>query len=136
MKDNKGFTLIELIAIITIIAVILLIGFININKIADNRKDDLYNKLVGIIESAGKDYMDKHVADAESLIEEAVNSNRCVLVSTLITESLLDSNLKDPRDNSSINTSTYVKITNTATGFDYEYFNSTDTSSCVGGILN
>lgn len=134
MKDNKGFTLIELIAIITIIAVILLIGFININKISDNRKEDLYKKLVIVIESASKDYMDKHISYSKSLSEETIGTNRCVLVSTLIAESLLDDNLKDPRDNSNI-TSTYVKITNTANGFDYEYFNSTNTSSC-NDILN
>lgn len=130
MKDNKGFTLIELIAIITIIAVILLIGFININKIADNRKDDLYNKLVDIIESAAKDYMDKYstVADAFRLTD--TNTTICILFSTLIDESLLDDNLKDPRDNSNILPDEFVKITNTDSGFIYEYDENDVIGSC------
>lgn len=130
MKRNKGFTLIELIAIIIIISVILLLGFINITKISDNRKADLYEKLVDIIESAGKDYIDRHSSEADEL---AVDGTICVKLSTLDAEAFLEngSTLTDPRNDSPIDPDRYVSATKTTEGFVYAFSNSADPTGCT-----
>ncbi|HOZ54391.1 MAG TPA: hypothetical protein PKY25_03600, partial [Bacilli bacterium] len=118
----------NLIAIIIIIALILLLGFININKISENRKQDLYEKLVDIIESAGKDYIDKHVTEADGFTE-STDTTACIWLSTLIDESLLESdNLINPTNNHDM-TGNYIRITNSG-GLSYEYVDSDTPTNC------
>lgn len=54
--NNRGFTLIELIATIALLAVISLISFVSINKVIDNGKINECNTLIKNIKSASKDY--------------------------------------------------------------------------------
>ena len=53
MKNNKGLTLVELLAVIVLIALILGLGIPGINRISKNMKRKALNTKIGLIEQAG-----------------------------------------------------------------------------------
>jgi len=55
--NNKGFTLVELIATIALLAVISIISFVSINAVIDSSKINECNALVNSIKSATKEYV-------------------------------------------------------------------------------
>lgn len=55
--NNKGFTLIELIATIALLAIIALISFVSITKVLENRKTSDCKTLVENIKMATKEYV-------------------------------------------------------------------------------
>lgn len=91
MKNNNGFTLVELIAVITILAVIALITVPTVNRVIDNSKQKAYEKQVDTIIKAAKTMMaqdgpedmikiddDFYIVDVNTLvdngfIEEVIN---------------------------------------------------------------
>ena len=57
MMNNKGFTLVELIATIALLAIIAIISFVSINAVIDSSKINECNVLVNNIKSATKEYI-------------------------------------------------------------------------------
>jgi prepilin-type N-terminal cleavage/methylation domain-containing protein len=57
MKNNRGFTLVELLAVIVILAVILVIAIPNVMKIIDKAKLDSYKRTEDMLVSAAQKYM-------------------------------------------------------------------------------
>jgi prepilin-type N-terminal cleavage/methylation domain-containing protein len=57
MKKNKGFTLVELLAVIVILAVILVIAIPNVMKIIDKARLDTYKRTEGMLTSATRSYL-------------------------------------------------------------------------------
>ena len=55
--NNKGFTLVELIATIALLAIISIISFVSINAVIDSSKINEWNALVNSIKSATKEYV-------------------------------------------------------------------------------
>lgn len=55
--NNKGFTLIELIATIALIAVIAMISFVSINAVINENKNEQCRNLLSSIEVATKEYV-------------------------------------------------------------------------------
>lgn len=53
IKNNKGLTLVELLAVIVLIALILGLGIPGINRISKNMKKKSLNTKIGLIEQAG-----------------------------------------------------------------------------------
>ena len=57
MKNNKGFTIIELLAVLVILITILLIGIPSITSTVERNKQNALNKKYDIIEAAGETYV-------------------------------------------------------------------------------
>lgn len=57
MKNNKAFTLVELLAVIIILAIILVIAIPNIMKIIDKAKIDAYQKNEALMVNAARNYL-------------------------------------------------------------------------------
>ena len=57
---NKGFTLIELICVITILGLIALIAVPTVNTMIQNSKEDAYEEQIVTIEKTAKTYMSKN----------------------------------------------------------------------------
>lgn len=55
--NNKGFTLIELIATIALLAIVALISFVSITNVLEDRKNADCNTLVNNIKMATKEYV-------------------------------------------------------------------------------
>lgn len=54
--DNRGFTLVELIATISLLAIISIVSFVSINEVAQQRKINDCENIVSNIKSAAKEY--------------------------------------------------------------------------------
>lgn len=126
MKNNKAFTLIELIAIISIIAIILLLAFTNINKIQQNRKEKLYEDLQKVVISAAKDYYEKN----SSLLPQ-VDEQRYITVGELITYKFLEDNIKNPITNDSLVIKNLCVTVKKETDGKFTYTFKTTVNDCV-----
>ena len=84
-KDQRGLTLVELLAVVVILAIVAAIAFVLIGNVIDNSKQDAHVSNAQQIISAAKTY--------ESTVSDIDGS---VKVETLQSEGLLDKNLADP----------------------------------------
>lgn len=112
---KKGFTLAELLGVITLLAIVCLIAFPPILNSIKKSKQNLNDSNNKIIYSATKTYMENHPS------EVVFTDNKfCVQIKTLMDAGELMSNLIDPNTNEVIDSSKYVKVINSSS--DYEYF--------------
>lgn len=112
---KKGFTLVELLAVIVILSIIALITIVSVNSVIKDSKDNLSETQKKNIEKAAEAYY----------LKEGMDSNvSCVSVSDLISKGYLDENIKDPKDSEDMTGS--VKITFVSNQYLYEY----QTGSC------
>lgn len=87
--NNKGFTLIELIATIALLAVISIISFVSINSVVEKNKISNCETLVSNIEIAAKEY----ISDNRYNIER---KNLRINISILINGNYLSGDVIDP----------------------------------------
>ena len=107
MKNNKGFTLVELMAVIVVLAIIIAIAVPSAITISHKIKIKMYNTKVDMILSSakiyGQDNPDKVGAD-----DKCSNGGK-VLVSTLVSKGYIkkddtkNGSVLNPVDNSSLN---------------------------------
>ena len=93
MKNKKGFTLVELLAVISIIGIISGVGVMAINGILDNSRKHYYKTLKGTIKNAGQSYFNEHRA----LLPTEKNETNYVKVEDLIYFKYLKDNIKNTR---------------------------------------
>lgn len=113
--NKKGFTLVELLAVIVILAVILTIAVPNMFKIIDKSKQDSYDNQVLMIIDAAKNYVvneSKVVTTEEPLCIDVTDQ--------LVGENYLDEMPKDPRDGTVMAGSVAVTV-DANDKYDYEY---------------
>lgn len=93
---KKGFTLIEVLAVIVILAIIALIVFPEVNKIIKNSKQKSYDTQINsLIESTKK----LALRNPSILPVETSGLASCVTLTTLMNEGELDTDvIYDPRD--------------------------------------
>ncbi len=90
-----GFTLIELIMVITLLGIIALIAVPTVNTIINDSKDKAYNEQVKLIEDSAKTYMSRNSLE---LPAQTVNATKCVSVSKLQTEGFLaNKSIENPK---------------------------------------
>lgn len=87
---NKGYTLVEVIIVIILLSLISIITFPSINKILNERKEELYNIQIGNIKEATINYINKNnlLASSDKVI---------VTLCQLKQEGFADEKIKDPR---------------------------------------
>lgn len=110
---KKGFTLMELLAVIVIIALISLLSIIGVSNIVYKSKDDLYNNQLVLIEKAARNW------GAEN-IDKLPNEDECLYLtlSSLKIYGLLDDNILDPRTNDKIPDTMKIKISGELNTYD------------------
>lgn len=118
--NKKGFTLVELLAVIIIISLLALLTSTSITKMLKDAKGDLSNIQIASIkasaESWGVDNLDKLPGDGEC---------KYLTLKNLKDYGILDSNIIDPKNNESISNELKIKISSTTNSFgnlitDYE----------------
>jgi len=103
---NKGFTLVELTAVIIILAVISLIGFSYINNMVASKENELseaFNKIVF-------DATDIYVSYNPSNYPMIDSNVYCVKLNELTDMEILTAPLKDPVTNKEVSLDKYVEL--------------------------
>lgn len=71
---NNGFTLVEILAILAVLGILVMLVLPNIGGSIDSKKQREYEKIIGIIENAGKFYhsfnSDEYIIPIDTLIDE------------------------------------------------------------------
>lgn len=118
-KNEKGFTLVELISVVVVLGLLAIIVIPITKNIISEERDDLYQRQIdGIIESAkvwGANNIDKLPAEGESDVE--------VTLGELKTGGYADKELKNPKtENLFDDTTTKVIISNKNGILEYTVF--------------
>lgn len=93
--NNKGFTLIELIATIALLAIISIISFVSVNAVVEKNKVNDCNSLAGSIKTAAKEYMSDNRYN-RNFINGISNYKYELDASTLISNNYLTSPIVNP----------------------------------------
>ena len=102
--NNKGFTLIELIATIALLGVISIISFVSINGVIKKSKVNDCESLVSNIKSAAKEYVSDNRYNFSS------NESFSIMADKLINDNYLSSPIVNPFNKEDIDANT-IKIT-------------------------
>lgn len=115
---KKGFTLIELICVITILGLIALIAVPTVNNIINNSKKEAYKDQIATIEKTAKNYMAKNYTELPS---QTSSVPKCITIDKMQQAGLLTSeDIKDPSDDSKTITGG-VKVAWNGSKYTYEY---------------
>lgn len=116
---KKGFTLVELIITVSLIVLIGFIAVPGVRNLISDSKQKAYDSMVNTIEDAAKSYTYLNSSDVDVTI--AANGYADVTILVLQQNGLLKTELIDPLTNSSVSTSTVVRITKNSNLYSFEY---------------
>ena len=119
MKKNKGFTLIEILAVVTIIGLIFILVIPKITTSLKNKKSDVDTTTTNLVFSATKLY----VSDHSSKFEKTDGNVSCMPLHQLVKKGYLDGPVKNVTDDLDITNGKSVRITYNK-GFKYELVDS------------
>lgn len=122
---KKGYTLIELLAVLSIMAVILLIAVPSITKQLSSIEDNNYTQFKQNIYLAAESYINANPTDFAKLKED--NGEACIDVENLVKDGWLKSTMNNPKTNDKIAIDSSVKVININGEYNYTY---RATSSC------
>ena len=112
---NKGFTLVELLAVLIIIGVIAMIAVPAVGGVINSSKKGASEEQKNRIISAARTYMAQNSMELPNSDEQT-----CISITKLKDKGLLtNEEIKNPNDNSNLNGK--VIITNTNNKYDYKY---------------
>lgn len=125
---KKGFTLIEMIAVIGIIAIMSLFVMPSIMNQISNKKDEISSATENLIFSAAELYFNDNI---DSYPKNS-GSKYCIKLSILVNRDYLKSPLKDAKTGKEIDLSRkiYVEINNYSEYDNYEILESLNDSKC------
>ena len=110
--NNKGFTLVELLAAIIILSLLALLASTSVTNVVKNSKSDLYNSQMTLIKSAAELWG----ADNLSMLP---NAGECkyLTLGDLKKYGTLDSNIINPKTNEEFSDDMLIKISSKDTGY-------------------
>lgn len=98
--NNKGFTLIELVAIVLVLAAIFLVSFPSLLNLSKKDEEKKYNSMVESLCLAGKTYIYNNESDFKSMI--IPNNKIEIVISELIINEMVKNNTTNPKTNKSV----------------------------------
>ena len=144
MKNKKGFTLLEIIAVIVILALLSLLAGVSINAVSDRVKTKSFCTKIQTIEAGAMQYGDDKKSSLFTNSQPNVPGCRvsdkskeaCVSVNTLITEGYLKNDIGtndivDPRNKNSLMNKTiklYAKYNRVYA--EYQFDSTQDMNAC------
>jgi len=95
---KKGFTLVEVLAVIVVLSIIAVIIFPKINNSTSKAKDKAYDVQIKALKEAAQKYI---VTKNTSALPTDPNTVSCISFSTLMVEGIIETDIiTDPRDSS------------------------------------
>ena len=124
--NKKGFTLVELLAVIVILSVILGMVVINSKYFSDKRKQQDYDNLVNIVLENTKTMVETSYTMSDSIdsvLGDSSNaSHKCKLgYSVLVSNNLMDNDIKNPKTGDSLSNSCVLVSFDTNNEYQYKY---------------
>ena len=116
MKNNKGFTLVELLAVVTILGILSSIAIIGVSKLIDKSKKDADEQQKQTLIMAAKSYFQ----DNRSMLPREDGTSRDVTVVVLKNNKYLKEDIKNSKKESCMNDNTKVTITKSGNKYTYE----------------
>lgn len=123
MKDNKGFTLVEILAVITIIAIILLVIIPSVDSIIKSNKDEAYNMQINLMRDGLKNW------GAANVFKLPTEENGIVEVTLkdLKKGGFISVDLRNPKTEKCFSNNIVLKIIRKNNNYKYEIDSSTIT---------
>ena len=121
MKKNNGFTLIEILAVVTIIGLIFILVIPKITTSLKNKKGDVDRTTTNLVLSATKLYVQEH----SSKFDKEDGNVSCMPINMLVKKGYLEGPVKNVTDDLDITDTKSVRITYDK-GFKYEIVNKHD----------
>lgn len=107
MKNNKAFTLMELLAVVVVLAIIGGVTAITLTSVINKGKDNVYVDYEATLKTTVENYFVNQMFD--SGISLSVGSSKTITLEELIQERLI-TNLKDPNGDYCDSVNSYVKV--------------------------
>ena len=103
---KKGFTLVELLAVIIILGLLTIIAIPSIIGILNNEKENISDSMKNIIINASSLYIE----DNSGVYPKVNNNVYCIKLESLVNDNRLSKPLKDSVTNKEIDLNKYVKV--------------------------
>lgn len=117
--NAKGFTLIELVAIVIVLAAIFLVSFPSLMNISKDDEEKKYENMVENLCLAGNSYIYSNIEDFKELL--IVDNKIEIPVEELIGYGSVDGDLKNPKTNKSVESDSLVYTVLSDNSLDCEY---------------
>lgn len=114
MKNNKAFTLIELLAVVTILTILALIITPVIDKNIKKSKEQTYKTQIENIRMAARAYYSDNI-----LLMPTENTSTTITLQELIEEDYISNNIKNPKTGKPFTENIYVELKNTNGKYEY-----------------
>lgn len=129
---EKGFTLVEVLAVIAIIAILGLIVVPSVESIIKSNEDDVYNEQVELILHAAEDYAIENVFI--TYLPQEIDEYKTISLGYLKTNGYIDIEINNPKTKQCFGNDILIKITKKKNRFNYELDESSlyfyDADSC------
>lgn len=129
MNKNKGFTLIEILAVIVIISVVILAAIPAVVSISGKMRTNMYCTKIDQVKKSGIIYGQENDLDETCTINSVSYPCKNITIETLIINNYIDpdkgGNLTDPRDTSSMNNKALIVYQK-----NNRYYTNIDASEC------
>ena len=98
--NNKGFTLIELVAIVLVIAAIFLVSFPSLLNLSKKDEERKYDSMVDTLCLAGETYIYNNESDFKNLM--VVDNKIEIVISELVINEMVKKDTTNPKTNKSV----------------------------------
>lgn len=119
---KKGFTLVELLAVITLLGLLSLIVVPVVDKLIKDSEEELYQTQIKNIEDGAKNWASKNIFNLPE--SGYIDKTICELER----DGFLEIDMKNPKTEELFYKDSYVRITKTDYGFEYEYIEESGSS--------
>lgn len=127
---KRGFTLVELMAVVIILAVIGLIAIPTVDKVIKDNKNKLYQAQINSIDDAAKTWSDSHV----NLLPESSSEAISIPLILLKQEGLLPIDFKNPKTDEPFYDNMYIDITFEKNSYNYNVIEDSGTANFDIGV--
>lgn len=120
MKNNKGLTLIELLAVFVVLTIVALIVVPTIFKQVKEYREQMFEDQVAIMIDAARSWANDHIEDLPTVVDESIG----VPIQHLQNNGYLDADFKSVKTKAPFPSGDYIQIrciTATSTNYDYAY---------------
>mgnify|MGYP002624838167 CR=1 FL=1 len=108
--NNKGFTLVELIAILGLMTIIILVGAPNLINQIESQKNKNYDNFVSDLCLATESYIN-HSSDVDTSNFKEAGDTLNISVGSLMSNGYIKSNTKNPRTKQNLDSTDTITVT-------------------------